>query len=211
MNSNQNFTDIKKAFYSDGYQLGMKTVESNLSQDSLFLSISKMYDAIDELIDSLSELSREQNEPIKCKNGCAYCCHQPVFALDYEMQYLNSFIKEKFTVQKQNEIRTRANNNLQKLSGLTELEIFDSKHPCPLLEDESCSVYEVRPMACRIYLSTDLNTCSKFFNAPEDKSNFPALLEFPMRAGRFMNEGFKSALKIKGISVEEFRIEEKLF
>jgi hypothetical protein len=31
-----------------------------------------------------------------------------------------------------------------------------------------------------------------------------------MRAGRMMNEGFKSALKTNGIKIQEFRIEEKL-
>ena len=210
MNSNQNFIDIKKAFYSDGYQLGMETVESNLSKDSLFLSISKMYAAIDELIDSLTELSNKQNDPIKCKNNCANCCHQPVFTLDYEMQYLNSFIKENFSEQKQTVIKIRAHNNRIKLSRLTELEILNSKQPCPLLENESCSVYEARPMACRIYLSTNVESCEKFFNNPENKSSFPALLEFPIHAGRFMNEGFKSALKSKKISVKEFRIEERI-
>ena len=211
MNSTQSFSDLEKAFYSDGYQLGMKAMECNLSQDSLLLSISEMYSAIDKLIDSVNELAKQQHHPIECKKGCNYCCHQPVFALDYEMQYLNSFIKKNFTKQKQAEFKTKAHNNRQKLSGISELEILNSKQPCPLLENESCSIYEARPMACRIYLSTNVNTCLKFFTAPENKSNFPALLELPMRVGRFMNEGFKSALKTNGISVKEFRIDEKLF
>jgi Fe-S-cluster containining protein len=211
MNSTQSFSDLEKAFYSDGYQLGMKTVECNLSQDSLLLSISEMYSAIDKLIDSVNELAKQQHQPIECKKGCDYCCHQPVFALDYEMQYLNTFIKKNFTKQKQAEVKIRAHNNQQKLLDLSETEILNTKQPCPLLENDFCSVYEARPMACRIYLSTNVKTCLKFFTVPEDKSNFPALLEFPMRAGRFMNEGFKSALKTNGISVKEFRIDEKLF
>jgi hypothetical protein len=65
-------------------------------------------------------------------------------------------------------------------------------------------------MACRIYLSSNLETCLKFFNTPEDKSNYPALLEFPMRVGRMTNEGFKAALKTNGVIAKEFRIEEKI-
>jgi len=210
MNFKNNINKIEKAFYSDGFNFGMKTVRSSLSHDSLFLSISEMYSAIDELIYSLTNFSNNHDQLIKCKKGCAYCCHQPVFALDYEMQYLNSFIKKNFTQEKQIGVKIRANNIRQKLSGLTELEILNSKQPCPLLENESCSVYEVRPMACRIYISTDVSTCSKFFNSPEDKSNFPALLEFPLRAGKMMNQGFKSALETQGIISKEFKIEEKL-
>ena len=70
--------------------------------------------------------------------------------------------------------------------------------------------YKARPVACRIYLSSNLNSCLKFYNEPEDKNNYPALLNFPMRAGRLMNEGFKAALKAGGIVAKEFRIEEKL-
>jgi len=47
-----------------------------------------------------------------------------------------------------------------------------------------------------------------FYQQPEDESNYPALLDFPMRAGRMMNEGFKSALKTKGITARELRIDQ---
>ncbi len=211
MNSHQKITTVEKAFYSDGYKLGMKVVESGLSQDVLFSSLSEMYSAIDKLINSLTQLAKQHNQPVHCKKGCEYCCYQPVFVLDYEMQFLNSFIKENFTEKSQKEIRERANKNRLKLAVLDKTQILNSKQPCPLLENGVCSVYEARPMACRIYLSTDVDTCIVFYDNPEDKESFPALLDFPMRAGRMMNEGFKAALKIKYMISKEFRIDEKLF
>lgn len=210
MNTDQNYTTIEKAFYSDGYQIGMKAVEPNLTQDSLYSSISEMYAATDELLVSFTGLANQQNQAIQCKKGCEYCCYQPVYALDYEMQFLNTFIKEKFTKKEQTEIQTRANNNRQKLSNLQESEILNSKQPCPLLKNGACIAYDARPMACRIYLSSNVNSCIKFFNEPKDKSSFPALLEFPLRSGRMMNEGFKSALKTRGVVAKEFRIDEKI-
>lgn len=211
MNKNQSFTDLEKAFYSDGYNIGMKAVETKLSQEALYLSISEMYSAIDELINSLSNLADKQNQPIHCKKGCDFCCHQPVYALDYEMQFLNTFIKENFTEKEQAGIQSRANNNQKILSKLDKTEILNSKLACPLLKNGLCSTYKARPMACRIYLSTNVNTCLIFYKDPENKNNFPALLEFPMRVGRMMNEGFKSALKTKGIISKEYRIDEGLF
>lgn len=210
MSSNNNYTDIEKAFYSDGYQIGMKAIDSDLSKESMYYAISEMYSTIEELIVSLTDLAHEQNQPIQCKKGCEYCCHQPVYILNYEMQFLNTFIKENFSKKEQAGIRNRANKNRLELSKLPESEILNSKQPCPLFNDGTCSAYEARPMACRIYLSSNVNTCLKFFTNPEDKSSFPALLEFPMQAGRMMNEGFKSALKTKDVVVEEFRIDEKI-
>jgi Fe-S-cluster containining protein len=211
MNRNQSFTDFEKAFYSDGYKIGIQAVENNLSQEALYLSISEMYSAIEGLIDSLSNFADKQDQPIKCKKGCDFCCHQPVYALDYETQFLNTFIKDNFTETEKSDINKRARKNQEKLSKLNKTELLNSKLPCPLLKDGACSAYEARPMACRIYLSTDLNTCHIFYKEPENKSNFPALLDFPMRAGRMMNEGFKSALKTKGVISKEYRIDEGLF
>ncbi len=211
MNSNQSFATIEKAFYSDGYRLAMKAIETDLSTEILFSSISEMYLTIEELINYFIQLAQHNGQPIHCKKGCEYCCHQPVFALDYEIQFLNSFIKENFTNQRQKEIQVRANKNRLKLATLNKAQILNSKQPCPLLENGACLAYEARPMACRIYLSTDVITCQKFYNKPEDKINFPALLDFPMRAGRMMNEGFKSALKTNGVVAKEFRIDEKIF
>ncbi len=210
MNSNQNFNTIEKAFFSDGFKLGMQAVKANLSTKALFSSISAMYFEIDKLIKSITQLAQQNKQPVHCKKGCDYCCHQPVYALDYEMQFLNLFIKETFTEKRQKEIQVRSNKNLLKLSELDKTQILNSKQPCPLLENGMCLAYEARPMACRIYLSTNVNTCHKYYNEPEDKINFPALLDFPMRAGRMMNEGFKAALKTKGVVTNEFRIDEKL-
>jgi Fe-S-cluster containining protein len=211
MNKSQSFTDFEKAFYSDGYKIGMQAVENNNSLEALYLSISEMYSAIEELIDSLSNLADKQDQPIQCKKGCDFCCHQPVYALDYEMQFLNTFIRVNFTETEKLDIKKRARKNQEKLLIMNKSQVLNSKLPCPLLIVGSCSAYEARPMACRIYLSTDVNSCQIFYKEPENKSNFPALLDFPMRAGRMMNEGFKSALKTSGAISKEYRIDEKLF
>jgi len=204
------FTEHEKAFYTDGYRFGMEVFKDDQNPNPLFAAMTEMYAAIDGLIDSLSEFAEQQQNPVHCKKGCYWCCFQPVFALSYEMDYLNTFIQQNFDEQKQNEIRARAEQKRQRLNGLAEKDLLNSKFPCPLLENGACSVYPARPMACRIYLSTNVNSCLKFYTEPEDKKNYPALLDFPMRAGRMMNEGFKAALKANGIVTKEFRIEEKL-
>jgi Fe-S-cluster containining protein len=189
----------------------MKVIESGNNKDALFESISEMYIGIDSLIDYLLEFAEKQNQQIDCKKGCEWCCHQPVFALDYEMEYLNDFVRSNFSFDIQKEIKKRAENKNKKLSMLKEVDLLNAKHPCPLLENGACMAYEARPMACRIYVSTDVKSCLNFYHHPESKSSIPALLDLTLRCGRKMNEGFKAALKINSIQTQEFRIEEKIF
>ena len=206
----QNIETFEKAFYKDGFNLGMKAVEQGLEPKHIFAAIQEMYAAIDNLINSIYTLAEQQNENIDCEVGCKFCCHQPIFTLDYELDYLKTFLRDYFDSETLNEIQKNAAVKNNKFSSLMDKELLNAKHPCPLLNEGACMAYEVRPMACRIYLSSEVKTCQRFFEVPEDKNSFPALLDTPMRLGRMMNEGFKAALKTSGIVVEEFRIEEKL-
>jgi hypothetical protein len=68
-------------------------------------------------------------------------------------------------------------------------------------------VYPVRPMACRIYLSSDSESCQAQYDSPEDREIMARLYEFPLRAGRLFNEGIRRALAEKGIITSEWLIE----
>jgi len=205
-----NQKNIENAFYSDGYKLGMNVAVSEKNQQVLFESVSDMYSAIDSLIESLTEFAEKQHQRIDCKKGCEWCCHQPVFALDYELEYLNDFLNKNFNQKIKNEIKKRAEDKNNKLGMLKETNLLNAKFPCPLLENGACMAYSARPMACRIYLSGNVNTCLTFYHHPESKTSFPALINLTLRTGQMMNEGFKAALKTAGIKTREFRIEEKL-
>ena len=210
MNSNSQLDEIEKAFYSDGYQFGINATEKGLVKSTIHDGLQKMHSAIDNLIESLSEFAEQQGHSVACKKGCEWCCHQPVFALDYELDYLSFFLSKHFSKEEQKKIKRKAKEKNSKLMKLENDLLLNAKYPCPLLDNGSCMAYIARPMACRIYLSSDVKTCLKFYHSPEDKNNYPALLEFPMRAGRMMNEGFKAALKTSGLLAKEFRIEERL-
>jgi len=205
-----NQKNIESIFYSDGYKLGMNVAVSEKDQQVLFESVSEMYSAIDGFIESLTEFAEKQHHRIDCKKGCEWCCHQPVFALDYELKYLKDFISRNLSEETQIEIKRRAGNKNDKLSLLKEIDLLNAKYPCPLLENGACIAYQARPMACRIYLSGNVNSCLNFYHKPQNKTSIPALLNLTLRTGQMMNEGFKAALKTNGIKTQEFRIEEKL-
>lgn len=205
-----NRKNIENAFYADGFRLGMKACDAGFKEDDLFAALDEMYASADSFIEMLTGFAAEQDQPVHCKKGCEWCCHQPVFALQYEMDYLNQFVKINFDEHQKSELKLRAEAKKNALGFLNEKELLNAKHPCPLLENGICIAYQARPMACRIYLSTNLGSCLSFFKQPDNEKSVPALMDLPLRAGRMMNEGFKAALKNHGFTAKEFRIEEKL-
>ena len=63
-------------------------------------------------------------------------------------------------------------------------------------------------MSCRIYLSSSVEACKADHDQPGDQHRFPELYEFPMQAGRMMNEGFVAYLRQSGLKVAEWPVEE---
>jgi Fe-S-cluster containining protein len=207
---NFNLKELEKQFHADGYRMGMTAAEGGFSKEALFAAVENLHQMVDELVESFSEFAGRNNQTPACKKGCHWCCHQPVFTLSYELDYLSCFLDENFNDPLRKEISIRAAGKRKKLKEMKGDALLNSKFPCPLLENGSCLAYAARPVACRIYLSTNFESCLHFYEEPENEKSFPALLQFPMRMGRMLNEGFKAALKANGIKVEEFRIEEKL-
>lgn len=207
---NKHFTEKDRIFYSDGFTLAQSAIRHGLTNDSLFSAIESLYEAIDRLNESILALAERQNMKVACYNGCHWCCHQAVYANSYELHFLSEKIKMNTADEELLSLIDRTENKCVQTSKLTENEILKFKSPCPLLLNGSCFSYSSRPMACRIYLSTNLESCLEFYKNPENEANFPALIDFPLRAGRMMNEGFRAALKGFGVETAEFRLEEGL-
>jgi Fe-S-cluster containining protein len=202
--------DSDRVFYSDGYRLGQSIITKGYSEEAVAEGIEQVYSAIDGLIESLLQQAARSKVNIDCTKGCSWCCHQPVFANNFELQYLTQFIRSHFSPEKISGITERAKAKNRLVNTMNEEQVLNHKAPCPLLEDGACLAYNARPMACRIYLSTKVETCVLFFNHPENKDNFPALLQFPLRAGQMLNEGFTAAMKQHNHPVSVFRLEEGL-
>ena len=194
-------------FFQDGYKLGSLAVSS---QESFAESIRTMYEAIDQTIESLLQIAEKQEIKIDCKKGCDRCCYQPVFASNYEISYLYDYVRQHLSYDDQADIFRKAKEKYNYIKDMEPDVLKNSKHACSLLKDGSCIAYEARPVACRIYLSSKVQSCEYFFRFPDDPDEYPALMEFPLQAGRMMNEGFDKALKERGIVTTEITIEEGL-
>lgn len=200
----------EQAFYNDGYRLGEQAAKYRSDEKKFLGYVREMLKSVDELIIMLEQHATRQGVSIDCKKGCGFCCYQAVFANSYEFHLLSDFMKKKFTPAQRERVKEAASTKYTHTETLDEQEVLNHKEACPLLVDESCSAYPARPMACRIYLSTKLESCLSFYHEPAKEESIPQLLEFPLSAGRMMNEGFTAALRENGIEIAELRLEEGL-
>ena len=110
---------------------------------------------------------------ISCKAGCGACCRQLVPIAEAEAHELRDLV-ERMPDERQSIIKGRFESAMDRLNSAgfidrlaaaAELEsddeydrlvkeYFTFQIACPFLENESCSIHEARPIACREYLVT---------------------------------------------------------
>jgi len=133
--------------------------------------ILDMFKDADELIKKELESLQDKKSIIPtCKKGCVYCCRQPISISVPEAHAIGQYIKRNFDEKETTDLKTRIlewlswvktelSTHLQQ--GLNEAEaLFSYGQYCPLLKENECSVYPVRPLLCRSYfVSSDVRSC----------------------------------------------------
>ena len=89
-----------------------------------------------------------------CEQQCSHCCHMAVTILDEEARRIAQFLGRRYVKQAQCKdllsVAKKGDDMVQKYLRV----------PCPFLKDGKCSVYEVRPFACRLHHTVSLtNDC----------------------------------------------------
>lgn len=90
---------------------------------------------------------RAEMARVQCRRGCAFCCHVTVDVTPLEAIRLAQHERA-------------AGHGPPAAAGAT-----SRTAPCPLLADGSCTVYEMRPFACRSLFSLDARACEAGFSA----------------------------------------------
>lgn len=117
-----------RALLDEAHQFQLKTMQSNMSRHSILRQIYALVDKGSQVVDKLTV----------CKKGCAACCEISVGLSELEASYIE-----------RNTGRRMALGVRSSVSHKT-----DSR--CPFLSSEnSCSIYEFRPLACRVYAAFD--------------------------------------------------------
>jgi hypothetical protein len=105
-------------------------------------------------------LSRNPSDvALACKRGCSYCCHTFVSVFAPEVFRAASWLRTH---------RPQVVERLIELTGATANLDLDQRHgahlPCPLLQENECSIYSERPLVCRKAVSPSVDACRVEFD-----------------------------------------------
>lgn len=107
-------------------------------------------------------------EDIVCKKGCSACCTQNVIVTAVEGELIHRAIREQgreewMAEKLQKKGRTRkvqlTTNGFAAIclqGDDVEPESYGNGEPCPFLEQDCCSIYDVRPFSCRCFISQEV-------------------------------------------------------
>lgn len=105
-------------------------------------------------------------EDLACKKGCATCCTQNVLITAVEGETIHRFIRDQGKREWfASKLQKKATTQRPKITtnGFAascfkgedvEPDSYGNSAPCPLLENNCCTIYEVRPFSCRCFAST---------------------------------------------------------
>jgi Fe-S-cluster containining protein len=109
---------------------------------------------------ALAIVMEEYRPPLDCCEGCWYCCAKPgVLVSIPDLLRILDRVRSAWGPDALAALRGRARRYAAQMAGRRFDDPIDESVPCPLLVDGRCSVYDVRPLVCRGYNSTDVKAC----------------------------------------------------
>lgn len=138
------------------------------------MTLAELVPPIQSLTDGIVSLAiaeqAKTGKTVSCQAGCSACCYQliPLSVPEalYLMAHIRHFPKQRQmkTIDRFQEVyRAVTDHNLvEKLNAIDDdkskpeglsigRDYFELGIPCPFLEDQSCTIHEIRPIVCREY------------------------------------------------------------
>lgn len=107
------------------------------------------------------------NEVTLCRSGCHYCCHYRVLASPTEVFALAEHVITTWTPDRLVALKGRLTKHVATVKPMSVAEHMTTNVPCPLLDNGSCAVYALRPVACRAHHEVmSIDTCKETFENP---------------------------------------------
>src|SRR4029453_16055411 len=137
-----------------------------------------------------------------------HCCHQSVGVTPPEVFAIYDHLRATRAPDEMDALVARIREADDRTRGMSSAERLSPDLPCPFLEDQQCSIYEVRPLSCRGTNSLDVSACERTLRDPATRAAFlagnvsvPCYLE-PIRAFRAVTAGLQLALdQLHGLEV----------
>jgi Fe-S-cluster containining protein len=160
-----------------------------------------VFRGVDELVDRELARSTASGRPSTCAKGCAYCCHQELYAPRAEVEAIVEWL-ETSAPQLIADLKARVEAWLAwyrttypevVASGVARRDAFYAHGPaCPALLDGACSIYPVRPVFCRTHhVTSPADACR-----PQGD---PARIDVPIESMRIFTRTSFVATKLRAV------------
>ncbi len=162
------------------------------------------------IIDEMSRVAKQEiqsgGQQVSCAAGCDHCCHLLIEisweeAVEMAIWLAGKSAREQFDYMRRIRNNAREARKLfsssssgakfkKPIKGALEIPdefydryFYEKSRPCPMLVDQNCSAYEVRPTACRLHMvSSNPDSCAR--ETPAHDENY----EIPERVAQLKQE-----------------------
>jgi len=150
------------------------TLARETSLEAVVALARNAMDATSRLIDGL--LTRAPAGAVACRAGCDHCCYQSVGATPAEVLAIFDHLSRTLGEDELARVAAAVAAHRARTRGLSAAERFSPDHPCAFLDVAAgrCTIYEVRPLACRGMNSLDASECKTRLRDPAARAAFLA-------------------------------------
>jgi hypothetical protein len=170
-----------------------------------------VYRAVDEATASgLNRLHTEEGVVASCKQGCSHCCRYHIPTNVAEAHTLGQFVRRKLSADQMNALRMRTRQwhdwdnsrpgRYQSPYVGERTDPADYVPCCPLLVDNVCIAYPVRPIVCRTHFVCSPPSSCEAANDPDSTADVPVVLAAIVNAGRPFSLAMKDHVESEGLS-----------
>jgi Fe-S-cluster containining protein len=119
------------------------------------------------MIDIDNIIARETSHlKTDCKAGCDWCCQQlVVLTCRADAEAIIDRCQQQMDSDDFNDFKKTVREQAAAINSMPHEQAESKRWPCPLLKDHQCSVYAIRPTACRSVFSSDSGCCKAMLRA----------------------------------------------
>lgn len=99
--------------------------------------------------------------PPACREGCAFCCHQTVGTAAPEVLRIAAHLRHALSGDQMRITQERVHERAEQKRATRPDRRAAAGLPCPLLVENRCIAYAVRPLTCRGFNSSDAAQCER--------------------------------------------------
>ena len=171
--------------------------------------INDLYYSIDDAAAcELNRLRSEEQITPACGKGCSHCCRFHILTNSAEGYALAQFIKREFSEDEIRALRLRTkkwhdwDNSLPGRHPWNvytqQTDFSDYDHSCPLLVNDACSIYRVRPVICRTHFVASHPRLCEAAGDPKKREGTPTVLSSVISATNCYSDAIREQIENEG-------------